>query len=188
MKKILITILCFCSTIISCNNSSGKQAVQQDIATVQTSTPSSNPPLNGYGTFSFTQDGKQRTFTCWHQFILFPMSDTTTILLLEDGGPSGAGFDFKINKTGATEFKEGYANILAPPLLFTFFDTTGISYIGDDMVVNVTSLSTNRLTGTFTGRFVKEKYQIKENNSPVIPQVIEITDGKFDLNTTKQSN
>ena len=90
--------------------------------------------------------------------------------MLEDGGPGGAGFDFKINKAGATEFKAGYSNTLLPKLLFTFFDTTGVSYIGDDMVVNVTSLDAKRVTGTFSGKFVKQKYQIKEDKNSNIPR------------------
>lgn len=180
--KNLIIILISCSVlIISCNNSSGQASSSQDIKAAPTSMSSSDPSQKGHGTFSFTMNGKQRVFTAWHPFILFPMDNSTEILMLEDGGPGGAGFDFKINKQGKTEFETGYVNTLVPKLLFTFFDTTGVSYIGDGMVVNVTSLSANKLTGTFNGKFVKEKYQIKENKRADIPQVIEVADGKFDL-------
>lgn len=162
---------------ISCNNSS---AIQEN-KPASASTSSSNSSEGGYGKFSFTMNGKQRTFTAWHEFILFPMNDKITVLMLIDGGPSGAGFDFRINKNGVTEFKAGYVDMIAPTLHFSFFDTTGISYIGDGMVVNVASLTTNRLTGSFSGKFMKNKYQIKENGSANAPQIIEIRDGKFDL-------
>lgn len=167
--------------IISCNNSPGPAPGLQNDKAETTSASSTNPSQKGYGTFTFTMAGKERVFTAWHQFVLFPMDKSTEILMLEDGGPGGAGFDFKINKQGTTEFETGYANTLLPKLLFSFFDTTGVSYIGDGMIVNVTSLSANRVTGTFSGKFVKEKYQIKENKNAGIPQAIEVTNGKFDL-------
>lgn len=179
MKKILFIPCLLLLAVASCNNADGP-GDSAAVAESNTKT-ASNPSPQGYGTFTFTQDGKPRTFTAWHEFILFPMNDKTTILLLEDGGPSNAGFDFKINKAGTTEFKAGYANNIAPALLFSFFDTTGISYIGDGMTVNVTSLNETRLTGTFSGKFVKEKYQIKQGSSANVPQVIEVTDGKFNL-------
>ncbi|HEY2721920.1 MAG TPA: hypothetical protein VGI82_09345 [Chitinophagaceae bacterium] len=181
MRNLLIIFISCSVLIISCNNLSGAASGSQDNKDKPTATPSSDPSQKGYGTFTFTMDGKQRVFTAWHQFLLFPMQDSTKVLMLEDGGPGGAGFDFKINKTGSTKFEAGYADVLLPKLLFSFFDTTGVSYIGDDMVVSVISLDAKRLTGTFSGKFVKEKYQIKENNSANIPQVIEVTDGKFDL-------
>ncbi|HEX4372066.1 MAG TPA: hypothetical protein VHZ50_02065 [Puia sp.] len=178
MKKLFgILIYSVAFAAISCNNSSATQ----EKTPVSASTSSSNSSQNEYGKFTFAMNGKQRTFTAWHEFILFPMNDKTKILLLVDGGPGGAGFDFRINKEGATEFKSGYVNMIAPALHFSFFDTTGISYIGDGMVVNVASLNTNRLTGTFSGKFVKNKYQIKEDGSANAPQIIEVTDGKFDL-------
>ncbi len=186
MKNLLTIFICSSVLIVSCNNSSGPASNSPDRKADPTA--SSDPVRKGYGTFTFTMAGKKRVFTAWHSFILFLMDNSTEVLMLEDGGPGGAGFDFKINKQGKTEFETGYVNTLVPKLLFTFFDTTGVSYIGDGMVVNVTSLSATRLTGTFTGKFVKEKYQAKENNNPGIPQVIDVTDGKFDLNTTKQSN
>lgn len=183
MKTSLTSFFSCGALILFCNYSSGPR-----YDTMQISPASSRSFQKGYGTFTFTTAGKQRAFTAWHEFILFPMDNSTEVLMLEDGGPGGPGFDFKINKTGSTKFEVGYANTLVPNLLFTFFDTTAVSYTGDGMVVNVTSLSATRLTGTFTGKFVKEKYQAKENNNRGIPQVIDVTDGKFDLNTTKQSN
>lgn len=186
MKNLLIILISCSVLIISCNNSSGAASGSQEKSGEPTSASTSESSPKGYGEFTFTMAGKQRVFTAWHSFILFPMDSSTKILMLEDGGPGGAGFDFRINKTGPTKFETGYADIIAPKLLFTFFDTTGVSYIGDDMVVNVTSLSANELKGTFTGKFLKEKYQIKENKSPAIPQVIEVTDGKFDLYNQKQ--
>lgn len=181
IMKNLLTSFFSCSVLIIFCNSSGTRIGFCDSKTEPASMTSLNSFQKGYGTFTFMMNGKQRVFTAWHQFVLFPMDNSTEILMLEDGGPGGAGFDFKINKQGTTEFKTGYANTLVPKLLFTFFDTTGVSYIGDGMVVNVTSLSANRLTGTFSGKFVKEKYQIKENNSANVPRVIEVTNGKFDL-------
>ena len=182
MKNYFI-FLFFVTTLalVSCGNSSGPG--KKDSPNVTQAANSSNPQQAGYGTFTFTMDGKRRTFTAWHTFVLMVKDkwSKSDFLMIEDGGPSNAGFDFKINKAGPTKFEAGYVNVLLPKLLFTFFDTTGVSYIGDDMVVNVTSLDANRLTGTFSGKFVKEKYQIKENKSSDIPQVIDVTDGKFDL-------
>ena len=180
--KNLLTILISCSVlIISRNNSSGLMSDSQDKKAQPMSASLSEPSQKGYGTFTFTMAGKKRVFTAWHHFMLFPMDASTEILMLEDGGPDGAGFNFKINKAGETEFTAGYAKVLLPKLLFIFFDTTGVSYIGDNMAVNVTSLSSNKLTGTFSGQFVKQPYQIKENKSAGIPQVIEVADGRFDL-------
>ena len=180
--KNLLTILISCSVlIISCNNLSGIMSDSQDKKAESMSASLSERSQKGYGTFTFTMAGKKRVFTAWHNFILFSMDASTEILMLEDGGPEGAGFNFRINKAGETEFTAGYANVLVPRLLFIFFDTTGVSYIGDNMVVNVTSLSTNKLTGTFSGKFVKETYQIKKNKSAGIPQVIEVADERFDL-------
>ena len=180
MKNLLVNFFSWGALILFCNHSSGPGNRSWRAGVKAASATSSTSLQKGYGIFTFTGNGKQRTFTAWHPFMVFPMQ-TTDILLLEDGGPGGAGFDFKINKQGRTEFETGYANTLVPKLLFKFFDTTGVSYIGDGMVVNVTSLTVNRLVGTFTGKFVKEKYQIKENRSPGIAQTIEVTDGKFDL-------
>lgn len=163
--------------MLSCNNSSGtaKKTTQTPAAT--------NADQGGYGTFTFTSNGNQRTFTTWHSFVLMPKDkwNNSDFLMLEDGGPSNAGFDFRISKEGATEFKTGYSNELVPHLNFSFFDTSGISYIGDGMTVNVVSLSSDKLTGTFSGKFVKGKSQIKENSTANVPQEIVVTDGKFDL-------
>ncbi len=182
MKKLFFLPFFSLLLTVSCSNSSGS-AKESATDAGQTAT-SSNATQGKYGTFTFTSNGKQRTFAVWHKFYLSPLQTTSgsiDAIMLEDGGPSNAGFDFKINKQATTEFKTGYANNLIPGLLFDFFDTTGVSYTGDGMVVNVTSLSANKLTGTFSGRFVKEKYQIKENASGNVPQVIEVTVGKFDL-------
>ncbi|MFI5186168.1 MAG: hypothetical protein ACHQF0_05555 [Chitinophagales bacterium] len=181
MKSLLTSFFSCGVLIIFCNNSSGPGIGSCNNKTEPASMTSLHSLQKGYGAFTFMMNGKQRTFTAWHTFIVFPIEKSTEILLFEDGGPGGAGFDFKINKQGPTEFKTGYANTLLPKLLFSFFDTTGVSYIGDGMLVNVTSLSANRLTGTFSGKFVKEKYQIKENSNAGILQVIEVTNGKFDL-------
>jgi hypothetical protein len=190
MKKIIFLPCLFLLAAVSCNNSAGSRGgaaaadSNSNATSINNTATASNPSQQGYGTFAFTQDGKHRTFTAWHVFVLFPRkasSGSSEILMLEDGGPANAGFDFKINKEGSTVFKTGYANILVPDLLFDFFDTSGISYTGDGMVVIVTSLTANKLTGTFSGKFVKEKSQIKENGSANAPQVIEVSDGKFDL-------
>jgi hypothetical protein len=190
MKKSIFLPFLMLLITVSCNNSDGSGGAaavagsNSKAVPVNTTPSASDPSQGGYGTFTFTQDGKQRTFTAWHVFVLFPRktsSGSSEILMLEDGGPANAGFDFKINKEGTTEFKTGYANNLMPNLFVDFFDTTGISYTGDGMVVNVASLTANKLTGTFSGRFVKEKSQIKENSASNVPQEIEVTDGKFDL-------
>ncbi|MBS1915093.1 MAG: hypothetical protein JST87_02385 [Bacteroidetes bacterium] len=164
---------------ISCNNSNGIAKVASSTTSSVVSTDASK---GGYGSFTFTSNGQKRTFTCWHPFFLMPLQvsgGSVDAVMLEDGGPSNAGFDFKLNKQGATEFKTGYANILVPGLLFDFFDTTGVSYTGDGMTVHVTSLDENKITGTFSGRFVKEKSQIKDNSNA--PQRFDVTEGKFDL-------
>ena len=187
MKNLLIILSWFGVLGTSCSNSSGASSGSDDKKTEPASASSSDPSPKGYGTFTFTMMGKQRVFTTWHSFMLFSMDSSAKTLMLEDGGPGGAGFDFRLNKTGETKFEAGYANVLNQKLLFAFFDTTGVSYIGDDMVVNVSSLSADKLTGTFTGKLVKEKYQIKDNNSADIPKVIEVTDGKFNLYKQQQN-
>jgi hypothetical protein len=180
MKKLIIIIIT-CLVTFSCNNSSGSGT--KAIPAASKTATSSNDTKAGYGTFSFTSNGKQRIFTTWHSFVLMHKDkwNNPDSLMLEDGGPSNAGFDFRINKEGTTEFKTGYSNELAPHLEFSFFDTTGISYIRDGMIVKVSYLSGDKLTGTFSGNFIKEKSQIKENASGSVPQVIKVTDGKFDL-------
>ena len=167
---------------ISCGNSPGSDKAAS--STANQISAAANASQGRYGTFTFTSNGQQRKFTCYHKFFLMPLqtsSGNIDAIMLEDGGPSNAGFDFKINKQGTTEFKPGYANVAIPGLLFDFFDTSGVSYTGDGMTVNVTSLSADKLSGTFAGKFVKEKSQIKDNPSPDVPQMIEVTDGKFDL-------
>ncbi len=85
-----------------------------------------------------------------------------------DGSSKKEGFQFEIKDHGTTIIRYGADNILC---IFTYYDSNGAPYIGEDVVVTVTSSGSNHLSGTFSGKFKKM----------IGHQIMPITDGKFDL-------
>jgi hypothetical protein len=74
--------------------------------------------------------------------------------------------------------KEGSATIsILPKYSFEGYVTKDwIPYLDDGVTVNVTSVSTTRVSGTFSGT-----YQLEKGKSPTAKPTIQVTDGKFDI-------
>jgi hypothetical protein len=89
-------------------------------------------------------------------------------LELLDGSAKKQGFQFEIKDHGTTNIRGGADNILC---IFTYFDSEGATYVGNDVTVTVTAFSDHHLIGTFAGKFEKS----------IGSSLISVADGKFDL-------
>ena len=167
MKKKLIHSFCIIILLASCGNAnSGKDPASAGSASPETTTTAAK------GTAVCTIDGKPLSIVVQNGFfpiVLSPDSKGPTDgLELMDGGAKKEGFQFEIKDHGTTNIRAGGDNILC---IFTYYDSKGAAYVGEDVVVTIVSSSSNHLTGTFSGKF----------KNPIDRKIIVIADGKFDL-------
>jgi hypothetical protein len=82
-------------------------------------------------------------------------------------------FDFLINKSGNTPLPSADLRTVS-----NYYVAKGVVYIADSAIVTITSESSDRVTGTFSGRFKYVDY-----GAPLpanLSETIEIANGKFD--------
>ena len=193
MKKLIFLPFLILLITASCNNSanSGDGSGKTDSNSKALSTTSGA----GKGTITCFMDGVQKTFNVQQSFFEIPLGvdpngpkDGLEIL---DGDAKKEGFQFEFKKSGTTKIKSDATGDMN--CIINYYNPEGVVYTGDDVTINITSYSQSNLTGTFSGKLANINYDgglggAKAKIAKNYPQYIQITDGKFDLNTTKQSN
>jgi hypothetical protein len=180
MKKSLIIILCFCSIIISCNNSSDTVKNISDSSTVNTSSDNSQP-ANGAAFVSYTIDGKQVMIEGSKLFINKvvnnPSTGTVRIEVTNFSiNPAEVLHIIAYNKGtttiansagGGSPFSDNpFANIMIQ----------NSNHYADAANVNITQLTGDYVEGTFSGKFTGERSTTDHSE-----ETVNITDGKFHL-------
>ncbi|MFI5186167.1 MAG: hypothetical protein ACHQF0_05550 [Chitinophagales bacterium] len=176
MKYLNSFTVIFLSAIIfiSCSGSSATNTTADSAATASANTTSSDPDasfscmldgkeFSGKGTdqninaaFHLTGDNKGQIF-----FRLSNMDDPGNKLMFQVAA-----------KTGSTTFS------ISPTYSYGGYTTADFAtYIDDPITVTITSISSTRVTGAFSGKYTLQKGS--GNNSS--KQTIEVTDGKFDI-------
>ncbi len=178
MKKLIVFIPClFVSVILSCGSENSNDA-KKDTAT---SSPDQTSPvtatdndasfscildgkeISGKGTdqninaaFRLTGDDKGRIF-----FRLSDMNDVGPKLMFEVAAKEGS----TIISASSGYSYEGYTT------------SDFATYIDDPVTVNITSISSSRVSGTFSGKYTLQKGSGNSSSK----QTIEVMEGKFDI-------
>jgi hypothetical protein len=186
MKKIIYLPFLFLLAILSCNNSPGSGSSSGSAGSTSSAAPSSSG--GDKGTITCLMDGQPKTFHVSQSFFEISLSvdpngpkDGLEIL---DGDAKKEGFQFEFKKGGTTKIKTDASGDMN--CIIGYYNPEGVVYAGEDVTINVTSYTQNKLTGTFSGKIVNVNYDggLGGSSSKIAknyPQYIQITDGKFDL-------
>jgi hypothetical protein len=178
MKKLILVPLFFFLIAILSNLSAG--STKGVISSAFHAEVCINVPEAGKGTISCVIDGQQKTFTVDQPFSeikLDPKSKgTKNGFEIQDGSFRKEGFQFKFKKSGVTQIKSDSSG--DKNCFIKYYNPKGITYIGLDITVTVTSYNQKKLTGTFSGRMANAHL---EKGSDRYPASILLYNGKFDL-------
>ena len=135
-------------------------------------------------------DGKQKMLSIegFREINLdFHSKGPTDGILFANGDDKKEGFQFKIKKIGTTKINHSGTGDLY--CIINYYNSEGVTYTGENMIVSVTSYTKNHLTGTFSGKLTNVYYDSRSAFPSIkgakiaknYPKYIQITDGKFDL-------
>ncbi len=165
MKKVkeVIAVL-FAAALLSFGNScSSKQA---------------SSPSNGDASFSCKLDGKEFSGKGTDQninaaFHLTGDDKGQIFFRLSDMNDIGEQLTFEVpGKEGSTTFN------VTPTYSYDGYNTSDFAtYIDDPLTVTINSISSSRVSGTFSGKYTLQKGSGNSKSK----QTIEVTDGKFDI-------
>jgi hypothetical protein len=137
-------------------------------------------PEAGKGTISCRIDGKQRTFIAQKSFFAVSLDSNSKSrkngLEIQDGSFRQEGFQFRFKKSGVTKIRSDSSS--DKNCIFKYYNSKGITYIGENITVTVTLYNINLLKGVFSGKLVNAHY---EKGSGNYAASIMITDGRFTL-------
>jgi|GEM_PF-2997200 hypothetical protein len=178
MKKPILFALFFLLTAVMINQSAGSTGGA--ITPAQHTEFSPNFPGAGKGTITCIIDGHQKTFAVDKPFSVIQLDPKSkgpsNGVEIQDGSFRKEGFQFKIKKSGVTQIKSDSST--DKNCFIKYYNPNGITYIGEDITVTVTSYSQTKLTGAFSGKMANAHY---EKGSDRYPASITIYDGKFNL-------
>lgn len=180
MKKSLIIILCFCSIIISCNNSSGPGKNTSESSTANS--PSGNSqPANGDVFVSYTIDGKQVMIEGSKLFINEVVNNTANgTLRIEvtnfSKNPAEVLHIVAHNKGTTTVANSAGGGSPFSDNPFAEIMIQNSNHYADAANVNITQLTGDYVEGTFSGKFTGERSTTDHSE-----ETVNITDGKFHL-------
>lgn len=159
-------------TLFSCGNSSSNTA--DPAATTQTSASTSD----GDASFSCKLDGKEVSGKGTDQninsaFHLAGDDKGQIFFRLSDMNNIGDKLQFQVaGKVGSTTVS------VSPTYSYGGYTMADFSNYNDDPItVTITSISSSRVSGTFSGKYSLQKGTGNSNSK----QTIEVTDGKFDI-------
>ncbi len=173
--KSLVTIITamFIITLLSCGS-----APSGNTNNKSTSTPTSSATTDDDASFSCILDRKEFSGKGTDQninaaFRLKGDDKGQIFFRLSDMNNIGDKLNFQVPaKTGPTTFN------VTPIYGYGGYSTSDFAnYIDDPITVTITSISSARVAGTFSGKYTLQK-GTGNNNSK---QTIEVTDGKFDI-------
>ncbi|HMH24654.1 MAG TPA: hypothetical protein VK563_22920 [Puia sp.] len=127
--------------------------------------------------YSATIDGKPYSGSDNNRASRVSLQENTTIdgLSFQLGRVNGQkqGFDFVISNNGTTHLKQAQIRTVC-----NYHSPEGVTYIDDTATVTISVISSSRVSGVFSGRFINAHYGNPPGNWP---EAIQITEGKFDL-------
>ena len=173
--KTLVTIITgmFIITLLSCGS-----APSGNTNNKSTSTPTSSTATDDDASFSCILDGKEVSGKGTDQninaaFHLKGDDKGQIFFRLSDMNNTGDKLNFQVPaKTGPTTFN------VTPTYGYGGYSTSDFAnYIDDPITVTITSISSARVAGTFSGKYTLQKGSGNSNSK----QTIEVTDGKFDI-------
>jgi hypothetical protein len=174
IRKSLFMIVPFLSAFFlsGCSGAGGNTAPKDSKA----ATPSANSSSDGPG-FSAVINGKAVSGTAKGGASPVSLDQNATIdgFSFEMGSMSGAGpgFQFLINNSGTTELRDGKIRTVC-----NYRSPEGVLYIDDSATVTIGADASSHVSGTFSGRWKNAHYGKSPANAP---EILQITDGKFDL-------
>lgn len=176
MKKqnLILILLSVTFGFISCGNNSPKNKTKDN-----TSVTSSNDNAStDDASFSCMLDGKEFSGKGTDQninagFHLTGDDKGQIFFRLSDMNNVGDKLMFQVPaKEGSTTFS------VSPTYSYEGYTTSDFAnYIDDPVTVTINSISSSRVTGTFSGKYTLQKGSGNNNSK----QTIEVTDGKFDI-------
>ncbi len=180
MKKIIVLPFFILLITVSCNNSAGSGNSSGSAESASSAAPASSD--GNKGTITCIIDGQQKTFKVQQSFFEISLdvdpNGAKDGLEILDGNPKKEGFQFEFKKSGTTKIKSGGGGDMN--CIINYYNSHGITYTGEDVIVNVTSYDSKKLSGTFSGKLVNVYFDGK-SDAKNYPQYIQITDGKFDM-------
>lgn len=187
LKLSVATVFSICLLFFyACNNSSANKTNTSDVRTSASSanTTAADENLSGSeGSFSYTVNGERVKAINYVQhanlFINEVSNDAASgMLKIEVTTNSSSVFDFEIANSGTTSIDKyhpslsGFADKKTKKATYMDGKTYNNLY-SDSVTVTIASISSSRVSGTFSGTFSQDK---SEGN-----QTAKITDGSFNL-------
>ena len=180
MKKSLIIILCFCSIIISCHNSSGPGKNMSESSTANSSSDNSQP-ANGAAFVSYTIDGKDVMIKDSKLFINKVVNNTSNgtvnIEVTNFSANPAEVLHISAHNNGTTTISHsagGGSPFSDKPFAELMIQNS--NHYADAATVNITQITGNYVEGTFSGKFTGDK-GIQDQTQ----ETVNITNGKFHL-------
>lgn len=134
------------------------------------------------GTITCKIDGTQKSYSLAQSFFEISLgidpSGPRDGLEILDGSGKKEGFQFEFKKSGVTKINSDATGDMN--CIINYYNSAGITYTGEDVVVRVAHYAGNQLSGTFSGKLHNVMYR-HNATAKNYPEYITITDGKFDL-------
>jgi hypothetical protein len=174
--KLIATILLLPILFVACSGNSAPNAGKDNAAPIAATADAS--PSQQDASFSCILDGKEFSGKGTDQninaaFHLTGDDNGKIFFRLSDMNNVGEKLNFSVpEKIGSTTFS------VTPTSSFIGYMTTDfVNYLDDPIIVTISSFTSSRVAGTFSGKYTLQKGSGSSNSK----QTIEVTDGKFDI-------
>jgi hypothetical protein len=178
MRSLTLSAVFFLSAFIftGCSSAAGSNAAKDSASGVATAPDDSGASDGGSASFSAIVDGvkfssNSGTGNLNAAFRVKKDGNPVFFMLADPDNPVQK-LNFELpDKTGSTTI-----SILPKYSYEGYITKDWVVYLDDGVTVNVTSVSTSRISGTFSG-----SYKLSNPKTPNAKPAIQIADGKFDI-------